>query len=89
MIGYVDTNKCRILKASFDSEMEQLLGGATYFQNLIALDWFKGEEMQEAMQAFLNKKNPIGANWLKKDQKASRWEKIVGLEIADLSPNLS
>lgn len=48
----------RILKASFDSEMEQLLGGDPYFQNLIAPDWFRGEEMQEAMEAFLNKKKP-------------------------------
>lgn len=48
----------KILKASFDSEIEQLLGGHPYFQNHIAPNWFRSEEMQESMQAFLNKKKP-------------------------------
>ncbi len=65
----------KILKASFDSEMEQLLGGGPYFQNLIARDWFRGEEMQEAMQAFLNKKKPDWGKLVRKRPEGFKVEK--------------
>lgn len=64
----------RILKASFDSEMEQLLGGNPYFQNLIAPGWFRSEEMQEAMQAFLNKKKPDWGKGIRKRPEGFRAE---------------
>jgi 1,4-dihydroxy-2-naphthoyl-CoA synthase len=59
-------NRLRILKASFESEIEQLIGCDAYFQNLIAPKWFRGEEMQASMQAFLEKRKP---DWGKRIRK--------------------
>lgn len=62
----------RILKASFDNEMEQLPGGGPYFQNLIAPGWFRGEEMKEAMQAFLDKRKPDWGKLVRKRPESFR-----------------
>lgn len=56
----------RILKASFDNEIEQLLGGDSYFSNLIAPKFFQSEERQEAMQGFLNKRKPDWGKLIRK-----------------------
>lgn len=48
----------RIIKASFDSEIEHIPHGSAYFPSLIAPRFFGGEEQLEAMQAFLDKRKP-------------------------------
>jgi len=48
----------RIIKASFDEEIEHMPHGAAYFPNLINPAYFGSEEQLEAMQAFLEKRKP-------------------------------
>ncbi|MBN1227947.1 MAG: enoyl-CoA hydratase/isomerase family protein [Deltaproteobacteria bacterium] len=48
----------KIIKASFDSEIEQIPHGGGYFPNLIAPYFFGGQEQLEAMEAFLEKRKP-------------------------------
>jgi dihydroxynaphthoic acid synthetase len=48
----------RIIKASFDEEIESLPHSAGYFPSLIAPRYFGGAEQLEAMQAFLDKRDP-------------------------------
>lgn len=48
----------RIIKASFDNEIENIPHSAAYFPSLIALKFFGGKEQHEAQQAFLEKRKP-------------------------------
>jgi dihydroxynaphthoic acid synthetase len=48
----------RIVKASFDSEIENMPHTAAYFPSLIAPKFFGGKEQHEAQQAFLEKRKP-------------------------------
>ena len=48
----------RIIKASFDSEIENMPHSAAYFPSLIDRKFFGGKEQHEAQQAFLEKRKP-------------------------------
>lgn len=48
----------RIIKASYDDELENMPHGDAYFANLISPQFFGGEEQLEAMNAFLEKRKP-------------------------------
>jgi dihydroxynaphthoic acid synthetase len=48
----------RIIKASYDNEIENMPHVDSYFPNLIAPRFFGGEEQIEAMNAFLEKRAP-------------------------------
>jgi dihydroxynaphthoic acid synthetase len=48
----------RIVKASFDDEIENMPHSDAYFPNLISPMFFGGEEQLEAMNAFLEKRKP-------------------------------
>jgi len=48
----------KILKASFDSDIEEIPHAAGYFPSLINPDFFGSKEQLEGMQAFLEKRSP-------------------------------
>ena len=48
----------RIIKASFDNDIENIPHADAYFPNLISPKFFGGEEQLEAMNAFLEKRKP-------------------------------
>lgn len=48
----------KIIKASFDEDIENMPHGPGYFPNLIKAKYFGSEEQIEAMQAFLEKRKP-------------------------------
>ena len=48
----------RIIKASYDDELENMPHADAYFANLIQQGFFGGEEQLEAMNAFLEKRKP-------------------------------
>ena len=56
----------RIVKASFDSEIENMPHGSAYFPSLIAPRFFGGEEQHEAQQAFLDKRKPDWGKLIRK-----------------------
>jgi naphthoate synthase len=48
----------RIIRASFDDEIENMPHNEAYFANLISMKFFGGPEQLEAMDAFLEKRKP-------------------------------
>lgn len=48
----------RIIKTSFDDEVENMPHNEAYFANLISMKFFGGVEQLEAMNAFLEKRKP-------------------------------
>jgi dihydroxynaphthoic acid synthetase len=48
----------RIIKTSFDDEIENMPHNEAYFANLISMKFFGGVEQLEAMNAFLEKRKP-------------------------------
>jgi 1,4-dihydroxy-2-naphthoyl-CoA synthase len=48
----------RIVRASFDDEVENMPHNEAYFANLISMKFFGGAEQLEAMDAFLQKRKP-------------------------------
>jgi dihydroxynaphthoic acid synthetase len=56
----------RIVKASFDSDIENIPHGEAYFPNLISPKFFGGEEQMEAMSAFLEKRKPDWGKTIRK-----------------------
>jgi dihydroxynaphthoic acid synthetase len=48
----------RIIKTSFDDEVENMPHNEAYFANLISMKFFGGAEQMEAMDAFLEKRKP-------------------------------
>jgi dihydroxynaphthoic acid synthetase len=56
----------RIVKASFDSDIENIPHSETYFPNLISPKFFGGEEQLEAMSAFLEKRKPDWGKTIRK-----------------------
>ena len=48
----------RIIKTSFDDEVENMPHNEAYFANLISMKFFGGAEQLEAMDAFLEKRKP-------------------------------
>jgi dihydroxynaphthoic acid synthetase len=56
----------RIVKASFDSDIENIPHADAYFPNLISPKFFGGEEQLEAMNAFLEKRKPDWGRLLRK-----------------------
>jgi len=48
----------QIVKASFDSDIENIPHNESYFPSLISPEFFGGEEQMEAMNAFLEKRKP-------------------------------
>jgi dihydroxynaphthoic acid synthetase len=48
----------RVVKASFDNEIEEMSHPAAYYPSLVAPYFFGGEEQHEAQNAFLEKRKP-------------------------------
>lgn len=48
----------RIVRTSFDDELENMPHNEAYFANLISMNFFGGQEQLEAMNAFLEKRKP-------------------------------
>jgi dihydroxynaphthoic acid synthetase len=56
----------RIIKASFDSDIESIPHAAAYFPSLISRNYFGGKEQLEAQQAFLEKRKPDWGKLIRK-----------------------
>jgi dihydroxynaphthoic acid synthetase len=56
----------RIVKASYDDEIENMPHADAYFPNLISPEFFGGEEQLEAMNAFLEKRKPDWGKLIRK-----------------------
>lgn len=64
----------RIVKASFDSDIENIPHADAYFPNLISPKFFGGEEQLEGMNAFLEKRKPDWGKIVRKRPDSFRQE---------------